>query len=43
MIPYGKQSISEEDLVAVAEVLRSDYLTCGPEVEAFEREFAAMV
>ena len=43
MIPYGKQSISEEDLAAVVEVLRSDYLTCGPEVEAFEIEFAAMV
>jgi perosamine synthetase len=43
MIPYGKQSISEEDIAAVAEVLRSDYLTCGPEVEAFESEFAAML
>ncbi|NRB72730.1 MAG: UDP-4-amino-4,6-dideoxy-N-acetyl-beta-L-altrosamine transaminase [Verrucomicrobiales bacterium] len=42
MIPYGKQSISEEDVEAVAEVLRSDYLTCGPRVEAFENAFAEM-
>ncbi|MEN9468691.1 MAG: UDP-4-amino-4-deoxy-L-arabinose--oxoglutarate aminotransferase [Verrucomicrobiota bacterium] len=43
MIPYGKQSISEDDIDAVVRSLRSDFLTCGPEVEAFEREFAAFV
>jgi perosamine synthetase len=43
MIPYGKQSISEDDIKAVVRSLRSDFLTCGPEVEAFEREFAAFV
>ncbi|MDA7539352.1 UDP-4-amino-4,6-dideoxy-N-acetyl-beta-L-altrosamine transaminase [Akkermansiaceae bacterium] len=43
MIPYGKQSISDDDIAAVANVLRSDFLTCGPEVDAFEREFASMV
>ena len=43
MIPYGKQSISDDDIAAVVDVLRSDFLTCGPEVEAFESEFAAMV
>jgi UDP-4-amino-4,6-dideoxy-N-acetyl-beta-L-altrosamine transaminase len=43
MIPYGKQSISEDDIEAVVRSLRSDFLTCGPEVEAFEREFAAFV
>jgi len=43
MIPYGKQSISEDDIQAVVRSLRSDFLTCGPEVEAFEREFAAFV
>jgi dTDP-4-amino-4,6-dideoxygalactose transaminase len=43
MIPYGKQSISEDDIEAVVRALRSDFLTCGPEVEAFEREFAAFV
>ena len=29
-IPYGTQSISEEDIQAVVKVLRSDYLTTGP-------------
>lgn len=43
MIPYGKQSISKDDIEAVVRSLRSDFLTCGPEVEAFEREFAAFV
>jgi UDP-4-amino-4,6-dideoxy-N-acetyl-beta-L-altrosamine transaminase len=43
MLPYGRQSISEEDIAAVVRSLRSDFLTCGPEVEAFEREFAAIV
>jgi UDP-4-amino-4,6-dideoxy-N-acetyl-beta-L-altrosamine transaminase len=43
MIPYGKQSISEDDIEAVVRSLRSDFLTCGPEVEAFEKEFAAFV
>ncbi|MCB1140440.1 MAG: UDP-4-amino-4,6-dideoxy-N-acetyl-beta-L-altrosamine transaminase [Leptospiraceae bacterium] len=37
MIPYGKQSIREEDIEAVVEVLRSDFLTQGPAVPAFER------
>ncbi len=36
MIPYGRQSIEEEDIEAVAEVLRGDFLTTGPAVEAFE-------
>ena len=35
-IPYGRQSISEEDIRAVADVLRSDFLTQGPAVPAFE-------
>jgi dTDP-4-amino-4,6-dideoxygalactose transaminase len=43
MLPYGKQSISEDDIQSVVRSLRSDFLTCGPEVEAFEREFAAFV
>ena len=37
MIPYGHQDISEEDIDAVVEVLRSDYLTQGPAVPAFEQ------
>jgi perosamine synthetase len=42
-IPYGRQSISEDDIAAVVRSLRSDFLTCGPEVEAFEKELAALV
>ena len=37
MISYGHQSISEEDKLAVLRVLGSDFLTQGPEVEAFEQ------
>jgi len=36
MIPYGKQDVSEEDIKAVIDVLRSDFLTQGPIVPAFE-------
>lgn len=43
MIPYGKQTIEEDDIAAVVAALKSDFLTCGPEVEAFEQEFATMV
>jgi UDP-4-amino-4,6-dideoxy-N-acetyl-beta-L-altrosamine transaminase len=41
MIPYGRQSISEVDIAAVAEVLRSDWITQGPVIERFERALAA--
>lgn len=41
MLPYGRQTIEEEDLAAVAEVLRSDWLTTGPKVTEFEEAFAA--
>jgi perosamine synthetase len=40
-LPYGRQTIEEDDVAAVARVLRSDFLTTGPEVEAFEKELAA--
>lgn len=40
MIPYGRQDISEADIQAVVEVLRSDYLTQGPAVLAFEKAVA---
>lgn len=43
MIPYGKQSIDEEDIRAVVEVLRSDWLTTGPKVAEFEESFARSV
>lgn len=36
MIPYGKQDISDEDIAAVVNVLRSDFITQGPQVPAFE-------
>ena len=35
--PYGHQHIDEEDIAAVVEVLRSDYLTTGPKVAEFEK------
>lgn len=41
MIPYGRQSVSEEDIGAVVDVLRSDFLTQGPVVPEFERQVAA--
>lgn len=40
VIPYGRQAIDQEDIDAVVHVLRSDYLTQGPEVPAFERAVA---
>ena len=41
IIPYGKQSISEADIQAVVDVLRSDFLTQGPVVPAFEQAVAS--
>jgi perosamine synthetase len=40
VLPYARQSVSAEDIEAVVEVLRSDWLTTGPKVEAFESAFA---
>lgn len=40
-IPYGRQDITDDDITAVARVLRSDWLTTGPEVEAFEQDLRA--
>ena len=37
MIPYGRQDISESDIQSVVDVLRSDFLTQGPAVPAFEK------
>jgi UDP-4-amino-4,6-dideoxy-N-acetyl-beta-L-altrosamine transaminase len=39
-IPYGRQSINDQDINAVVDVLRSDWLTQGPAVERFERAVA---
>lgn len=36
MIPYGRQSIDEDDIKAVTEVLQGDFLTTGPKVKEFE-------
>ena len=43
MIPYGRQSIDDDDVAAVVEVLRSDWLTQGPTVERFEQAVAGKV
>jgi perosamine synthetase len=43
LLPYGRQSIGEDDIQAVADVLRSDWLTTGPKVAEFEEAFAAWV
>lgn len=39
-LPYGRQQIDEDDIQAVCDVLRSDYLTTGPMVEKFEQKIA---
>lgn len=43
MIPYGRQSVDEDDVAAVAAVLHGDWLTAGPEVRAFEEAVAERV
>ncbi len=43
LLPYGRQSIDEEDIQAVVDVLRSEWLTTGPKVGEFEESFAARV
>jgi UDP-4-amino-4,6-dideoxy-N-acetyl-beta-L-altrosamine transaminase len=43
LLPYGRQTIEEDDIAAVAEALRGDFLTTGPTVEAFERAFCETV
>lgn len=43
MLSYGRQSISDGDIAAVTAALRSDFLTQGPLIDAFERRFADML
>lgn len=43
MIPYGKQSIDNDDIQAVIDVLRSDWLTTGPKVAEFEQAVSEYV
>ena len=40
-IPYGRQTINDDDIAAVVKVLRSDWLTTGPVVERFEADICA--
>ncbi|TCK27381.1 DegT/DnrJ/EryC1/StrS family aminotransferase [Pseudonocardia endophytica] len=42
MLPYGRQSISDEDVAAVTAVLGTDWLTTGPAVTRFEEDLAAV-
>lgn len=42
-LPYGRQSIDDDDIAAVVDVLRGDWLTQGPTVDAFEADLAAAV
>ena len=39
-IPYGRQHITDEDIRAVIDTLKSDYLTQGPKIREFETKFA---
>jgi UDP-4-amino-4,6-dideoxy-N-acetyl-beta-L-altrosamine transaminase len=39
-IPYGRQNITDEDIKAVVDTLKSDYLTQGPKIKEFEEAFA---
>ncbi|MDP3173353.1 MAG: DegT/DnrJ/EryC1/StrS family aminotransferase, partial [Phenylobacterium sp.] len=43
VLPYGRQTIEDDDIAAVAAALRADFLTTGPAVDAFEDAFAAVV
>lgn len=43
MIPYGRQTIEDDDINAVVEVLKSDYLTTGPKIAEFEKSVADYV
>ncbi len=43
ILPYGRQTIEDDDIAAVAAALRADFLTTGPTVEAFETAFAERV
>lgn len=40
LLPYGRQTIDDDDIAAVVETLRSDWLTTGPKVPEFEAAFA---
>ena len=43
IIPYSRQEVSDEDIAAVSNVLRSDFLTQGPQVENFEHALCNLI
>src|SRR4051794_22828288 len=43
LLPYGRQAVTDEDIAAVVEGLRSDWLTTGPKIEEFEKAVADRV
>jgi perosamine synthetase len=43
LLPYGRQQIDQDDVDAVIAALHSDWLTTGPLIDTFERDFAAFV
>lgn len=43
LLPYGKQSIDDQDVKAVVDALKSDYITTGPAIESFEKGVADYV
>lgn len=43
MIPYGKQTIEQDDIQAVVDVLQSDFLTTGPKIAEFEQTVLIML
>jgi UDP-4-amino-4,6-dideoxy-N-acetyl-beta-L-altrosamine transaminase len=43
LLPYGHQWIDQDDIKAVSEVLQSDWITQGPKVEEFEKNFATYI
>lgn len=43
LLPYGRQTIEDDDIAAVAQALRGDFLTTGPLVDTFEAAFASQV
>ena len=43
MIPYGRQDINQDDIEAVTDVLKSDWITQGPVIEQFEKAVAEYI
>ena len=42
MLPYGRQTITDADIAAVTQVLKSDFLTTGPSVNKFEEDLSTV-